>query len=267
MEYVTGEKTVQKWWMAGVGLVVASWLLLVLVQADTGDWLPPEISFSQYGVGGHGWIFSLYLICLSVGPLCLDRAVPTGRVTRVLLVAGALGCLVMAVVRTDPGGLQQSTTAKVHMVASVIGLVAVPIGTAVAALRSGRTARILPWTFVAISTVSLVLLLISATGVDTLGVGANTSWAYWQTSAVLADTVLTVLMLVTTRRAIDGSGHRASADGVPPDAGVTAAPVGHLALAATSAAPDRRAGEPAIDSVPVHRRVTPTTGPTEGGKP
>lgn len=267
MEYVTGEKAVQKWWMAGVGLVVASWLLLVLVQAVTGDWLPPEISLSQYGVGAHGWIFSLYLICLSVGPLCLDRAVPTGRVTRVLLIAGALGCLVMAVVRTDPGGLQQSTTAKVHMVASVIGLVAVPIGTAVAALRSGRTARILPWTFVAISTVSLVLLLISATGVDTVGVGANTSWAYWQTSAVLADTVLTVLMLVTTRRAIDGSGRRAAADGVPPDAGLTAAPVGHLALAATSAAPDRPAGEPAIDSVPVHRRVTPTTGPTEGGKP
>ena len=220
MGYVNAARTVQKWWVAGVGLVVASWVLLVLVQAVTGDWLPPEISVSQYGVGGHGWILSLYLICLSVGPLCLDRAVPTGRVTTGLLIAGTLGCLVMAVVRTDPGGLQQSATAKVHMVASVIGLAGVPIGTAVAALRTGRTARVLPWTFVMISAVSLVLLLISATGVDTLGVGANTSWAYWQTSAVLADTVLTVLMVVTTRRTIREFGRGASAAQRPADAPV-----------------------------------------------
>ncbi|MGI8591520.1 MAG: DUF998 domain-containing protein [Nakamurella sp.] len=261
------DKSVQNWWLAGLALVVASWVLLVLAQAVTGDWLPPEISFSQYGVGTNGWIFSLYLICQSVGPMCLDRAVPTGRVTRVLLVAGTLGSLVMAVVRTDPGGLQHSASAKVHMVASVVGLVGVPIGTTVAALRSGRTPRFLPWTFVMISAASLVLLVISATGVDTLGVGATTSWAYWQTCAVLADTVLTVLMLQTTRRTIRQSGHGWSAEGGPRIHRCDSNPPEHLALAATSAPPDDAPGEPAVDGVAARRGFTPTTAPTEQGKP
>lgn len=209
----------------GVGVIVLGWLLFVLMQWVSGDWLPPKISFSQYGVGPHGWLFSLYLVAFSAGPVLLDRARPTGRLTTVLLVIGFLGCLLMALVATDPGGLQQSGRAKVHMVGSVFGLSMVPIGCCLSLLRGRRAPRWVPFGLVGISAVSLVLLLLSAVGVDTLGVGSAESWTYWQMVAAIADMIM-LLALVAWSRPAPGDTNHTTRIGrtAQPTSGVTSPP-------------------------------------------
>lgn len=178
------------WYRLGTGLIILSWILFFVMQAVSGDWLPPDISFSQYGIGPHGWILSVYLISMAAGALCLDRGLPTRRITTIVLLIGAAGALVMALVRTDPGGLQESVQAKVHMVGSVIGNSLIPIGCCLLLVYSRRLPRWVPIGLVSIAGVCLVLLLISATGVDTLGVGAATSWVYWQTAACVMEMIL-----------------------------------------------------------------------------
>lgn len=196
------------WFRIGATSALLSCLLLIAVQIVAGDWLPPEISFSQYGVGPHGWIFSLYLLSFAFAPLCLDRAHPTVRTVTVLLVVGMVGCAVMALVSTDPGGLQQSMRAKVHMAGSVVGLSLAPLGMAGSMWIARRVPRPLTAAVVGFSALSLILLLVSAVGVDTLNVGSPTSWAIWQTFAALADVALLVLMTVT---GAPGAESRASA--------------------------------------------------------
>ncbi|WP_029135911.1 DUF998 domain-containing protein [Nakamurella lactea] len=209
----------------GTGVIAVGWLLFILMQWVSGDWLPPAISFSQYGVGPHGWLFSLYLLAFSIGPLLLDRANPTGRLTTTLLVIGFLGCLVMALVATDPGGLQQSPRAKVHMVGSVFGLSLVPIGCCLSLVRGRRVSRWLPLGLIGVSAVSLILLIVSATGVDTLGVGAAESWTYSQTGAAVVD-MLMLVALVAGSRPLPGESDHTDGSGRPDRArsGVTAPP-------------------------------------------
>ncbi len=203
--------TAVRWFRAGVAIDMLSWLLLVAMQAAKGDWLPPQISVSQYGVGSYGWIFSLFCLAVGATTLCMDRALPTGRLVRVLLVLGALGCLVMAAVHTDPGGLQQSPRAKIHMIASVVAFTAMPIGICLGVLRGRRLNRLIPWSLTVFSAVCLVLLVMSAFGIDTLGVGSNESWAIWQTGAVLAELVLIVVQIVASRPRCGESAHIGSA--------------------------------------------------------
>lgn len=191
----------------GVVLIAVGWVLLVLMQWVSGDWLPPDISFSQYGVGPHGWLFSLYLLALSIGPLLMDRARPTGRLTTILLIIGFLGCLVMALVSTDPGGLQQTPRAKVHMIGSIFGLSLGPIGSALSLLRGRRVPRWLPLGLVGLSALSLILLIISAAGVNTLGVGATRSWAYCQTVAAIADMLMLLVLAAGSRPREGESNH------------------------------------------------------------
>lgn len=187
------------WFRIGAVAALASCLLLITVQIVSGDWLPPAISFSQYGVGPHGWLFSFYLLCFAFAPVCLDRARPTARTIAVMLLIGLAGCTLMALVSTDPGGLQHSMRAKVHMVGSVVGLSMTPLGMAGSMWIARRLPRPLIAAVIGFSTLSLILLLVSAVGVDTLGVGSVTSWAIWQTCAAVADVVLLILMTVSGR--------------------------------------------------------------------
>lgn len=191
--------TAARWYRLGLAALTLTLVAFVLMQALKGDWMPPEISFSQYGVGPSWWAFSLFSVGVGATALCLDRAMPTHRAITWMLLVGAAGCLLMAIVHTDPGGLQQSTRAKVHMAGSVLGLVLVPLGGLGASLLSGRVRRWLPITLTLVSAVCLVLLLVSATGVDTLGVGTERSWALWQTGAVLADLGGMVLLGLVAR--------------------------------------------------------------------
>ncbi|NNG34347.1 DUF998 domain-containing protein [Nakamurella aerolata] len=219
--------TAARWYRLGLAALLLTLLMAVLMQALKGDWMPPEISFSQYGVGPSWWAFSLFSLGVAATPLCFDRAMPTHRAITWMLLIGAAGCLLMAIVHTDAGGLQQSTRAKVHMVGSVVGLVMVPLGAFGASVLSGRIHRWVPICLTLISAACLVLLLVSAAGVDTLGVGTQRSWALWQTGAVLADVAGMLLLAVLARprrQPPPGGGdprHPARTSGRP---GVTAGP-------------------------------------------
>src|SRR6476619_6622913 len=66
------------WLIAGRGCAAAGWVLWIAVQVVADDPFPPEISLSQYGLGGAGWLFSLWVVVLATGPLLLLRFLPVG---------------------------------------------------------------------------------------------------------------------------------------------------------------------------------------------
>ena len=188
------------WWIAGTTAVALTWALCVAVQAVAGDALPPDISVSQYGVGPHGWLFSLWVLVIAAGPCLLYRFRPVrGYGAGWWLLVGLIGTAVMAIVRTDPGGLQESVHAKIHMAGAVLALAGLPIGILLAVAAAARPWRWCATGLVAISAVSLELLLVSAAGVDTTGAGAATSWSLWQSIALAADMLLPVVQVFAAR--------------------------------------------------------------------
>ena len=179
------------WRTTGRVSALAALVLCVLIQALNHDYFPPDISVSQYGVGRNGWVFTAWAAITSLAILSLYRAGPErSRVFGCVLVVGSIGLLVMGVVRTDAGGLQQSWHAKVHMVGSVVGLVALPIGMAMALRWARPWWQRVAWALVVVSSLALVLVLISAAGVATPGLDAPHSWALWQSVAVTVDMLL-----------------------------------------------------------------------------
>jgi hypothetical protein len=188
------------WWVAGTISVILAWILCCVVQAVAGDALPPDISVSQYGVGPHGWVFSVWMLTVAAGPAVLYAYRPVrGWGARWWIGVGVLGTAVMATVRTDPGGLQESVNAKIHMIGAVLALAGLPIGILCALMVAARAWRRGAMVLVAISASSLELLLISAAGVDTTGAGAVTSWSLWQSVALAADMLLLVALAFGTR--------------------------------------------------------------------
>jgi hypothetical protein len=184
------------WWVAGTWVAAAAWALSVIVQAVAHDPLPPRISVSQYGVGPHGWLFSMWLAAIAAAPWCLYLFRPArGFGARWWLAIGVVGCAVMAIVRTDAGGLQRSAQAKVHMAGSVLALAGLPIGILLTLLAAAAVWRRLASTLVGLSAAALVLLLIAAAGWDTTGAGPATSWAFWQAIALIADMLLLVVQV------------------------------------------------------------------------
>src|SRR3954471_18753195 len=91
------------WLIAGRGCAAAGWILWLIVQTVARDPFPPEISLSQYGLGGAGWLFHVWAIVLATTPLLLLRYRPVPGAARWLLAIGYAGTLVMAIVRTDEG--------------------------------------------------------------------------------------------------------------------------------------------------------------------
>jgi hypothetical protein len=184
------------WWITGTVVTAFAWILFVVVQAVAGDPLPPDISVSQYGVGPHGWLFSIWMLTVAAGPCLLFRYRPTRQFgAGWWLLVGLLGSALMATVRTDPGGLQLSVNAKIHMAGSVLALVGLPLGIMFSLLAAARPWRRLSVALVAVSAVSLELLLFSAAGADTTGAGAATSWALWQSVALAVDLLLLVVQV------------------------------------------------------------------------
>ena len=173
------------WRIIGTVAAALSWLLFFAVQIVSGDFLPPAISVSQYGVGPHGWIFSCWMVAnaIAIGSLYLSL----GRretLTTTAFVVGVVGTMTMALVRTDPDGLQQSWGAKVHMIGAVLELAGMPIGMWLAmrtvSTRWGATGL----AFVVGQATALALLLVAATGVPTAWTTAPKSWAFWQAVAI-----------------------------------------------------------------------------------
>lgn len=169
----------------------ASLVLCVLVQWVNHDFLPPDISISQYGLGPHGWVFTVWVAMVALAVLTL-QAGGTVRHHRVgnWLAAGSVGLLVMGVVRTDGDGLQQSLHARVHMIGSIVALIALPLGMALVMSHASPRWRTGSWILVGLSSLCLILVLISAAGVATPGLDAQRSWSLWQSVAVTSDMVL-----------------------------------------------------------------------------
>lgn len=187
-------RTTDGWSAVGRVSTVAALVLCVLLQAINHDFFPPAISVSQYGVGPNGWVFTCWTTVTALAVIALHKAGTThGRGVGYWLAIGSVGLLVMGVVRTDAGGMQQSWHSKVHVAGSILALVALPIGMAMAMHRTRLWWRRTIWSLVLVSGAALVLVLISAAGVTTFGLDAARSWALWQAIAVTVD----MLMLAT----------------------------------------------------------------------
>jgi hypothetical protein len=169
-----------------------SLVLCVLVQWVNQDFFPPDVSVSQYGVGPRGWVFTVWVATMALAVLTLQAGgtVHEHHFGRWWLVAGSLALVVMGVVRTDADGLQQSLHARVHMVASIVALLTLPLGIALAMTHAKPRWRRFAGVMVGLSTACLVLVLVSAGGVATPGLDSQHSWALWQSVAVTLDMLL-----------------------------------------------------------------------------
>ena len=182
--------------IAVVALVI-SWLAGIVVQITDHDLLPPTISFSQYGVGGWGWLLTVFAAATAVAGVACWRALQVrNRLAAAGMYAGAAGIVVMGIVRTDAGGAQHSWHAKVHLVAAVIGMVAMPLALWWSTRRLGRGFWWTASALILVSAIALVLLLLAAAGVDSAGLGPTRSWAFWQAVAVVVDEVLITSLVV-----------------------------------------------------------------------
>jgi len=206
-EAVAFRSTATAWLRAGELWVVASILLLLAMQVVSGVWFPPPISISQYGIGGWGWLFSLWAISLAAIPSCLLRATEVAGRRRyvlgsVLIYTGSVGAMVMAVVRTQAGGAQVTWNAKVHMLGSIVASVLIPFGILAVVWTLGRGWRAVVAIELALLAVALVLLLMAAGGLDTAGLGRERSWAFWQMVAVLVSEVMFATFALAARRVV-----------------------------------------------------------------
>jgi hypothetical protein len=176
---------------------VASLILCVLIQYVNHDFFPPDVSISQYGVGPRGWVFTAWTAVVALAALTL-RAGGSMHEHHVghWLAAGSVGLVVMGIVRTDASGLQQSIHAKVHMGASIVALVALPIGMTLAMDHARIWLRRCSWALLLVGSISLVMVLVSAAGVATPGLDSQHSWALWQSVAVSADMLLLAALAV-----------------------------------------------------------------------
>jgi len=188
-------------WCAAFG-----WVLWIAVQVVAADPFPPEISLSQYGLGAQGWLFSVWVILLATSPLLLYRARPVPGPAKWLLAAGYLGVWTMALVRTDEGFQAMSTHAKVHMYGAVLAMVFLPLGILSVLRYATRLRRLAAGLGIAAGVVG-VLVLLSAVGIDTAGLGAPKSWALWQGTMLIIEMALVTHYAVVVPSIDPGSVH------------------------------------------------------------
>lgn len=192
----------------GVAATASGWLFFLLCQVVSGDYLPPAVSMSQYGLGPWGFLFTLWMLSLAVAAGALYGAGP-GRNRWVGAVFGVsiAGLVVTALVRTDSDGAQHSWHAHLHLVGSVLALAALPLGIVVVTRWFARPGKVITVVLVVVVELSLVLLLLAAAGIDTAGGGAVAAWAFWQSVAVGCEMVLLLVWaaLVSRGRRVAGS--------------------------------------------------------------
>ena len=191
------------WQRTGEWFALSGLVLVLLMQAIAGQWFPPPVSVSQYGVGPYGWVFSLAVLSLALAPTLLVRALPDpSRLSRALLWTGLAGCVVMAVIRTDPDGAQQSWNARVHMVGSIVTLTFLPLGMVAALWRLGGRWRWWAVGQTAVFAATMTLLVLAAYGHDTAGLGSHRSWALWQAVGLTVCIVLIATLTLGVRAAL-----------------------------------------------------------------
>lgn len=186
--------------IAGRGCTALGWLLWVALQVLADDPFPPEISVSQYGLGPTGWVFTVWAAALGAAPLLLLAGAAAPGPTRPVLWVGFAGAALMAVVRTDEGGGAMSGHAQAHMAGAVVALVFLPLGIVLALRGAPPAARRLALALTALAAVLGVLVIMSATGLDTAGLGAGGSWALWQGALVVVEMILVTVLAVVADR-------------------------------------------------------------------
>ncbi len=186
--------------IAGRAGTALGWLLWVALQVLADDPFPPEISVSQYGLGPTGWVFTVWAAALGAAPLLLLAGAAAPGPTRPVLWVGFAGAALMAVVRTDEGGGAMSGHAQAHMAGAVVALVFLPLGIVLALRGAPSAARRLALALTALAAVLGVLVIMSATGLDTAGLGAGGSWALWQGALVVVEMILVTVLAVVADR-------------------------------------------------------------------
>ena len=186
--------------IAGRACTALGWLLWVALQVLADDPFPPEISVSQYGLGPTGWVFTVWAAALGAAPLLLLAGAAAPGPTRPVLWVGFAGAALMAVVRTDEGGGAMSGHAQAHMAGAVVALVFLPLGIVLALRGAPSAARRLALALTALAAVLGVLVIMSATGLDTAGLGAGGSWALWQGALVVVEMILVTVLAVVADR-------------------------------------------------------------------
>ncbi|HOZ57498.1 MAG TPA: DUF998 domain-containing protein, partial [Nakamurella multipartita] len=119
---------------------------------------------------------------------------------RPVLWVGFAGAALMAVVRTDEGGGAMSGHAQAHMAGAVVALVFLPLGIVLALRGAPPAVRRLALALTALAAVLGVLVIMSATGLDTAGLGAGGSWALWQGALVVVEMILVTVLAVVADR-------------------------------------------------------------------
>jgi hypothetical protein len=181
-----------------VAVVWVGWLIMQLV---SGDWLTPEISMSQYGVGPSGWIFSAWSVVLGGTVVVMTLTTPgTTRAVRSIAWLGAVGAVVMAVVRTDAGGAQESLQAKVHAVGATVALVGLLVACVLCLDRARQPWRAASLVLGVVSLTAIALVGVAAFGVDLFGRDSHDAWALWQGVSVIVDLVLMLIWAVALGR-------------------------------------------------------------------
>ncbi|MDQ4037545.1 MAG: DUF998 domain-containing protein [Actinomycetota bacterium] len=185
---------------------------LVAMQAVSGDWFPPEVSISQYGVGEHDWMLTMTLLLMAgASTLLLWGAYRQGSASRWQVAlpwtVWILALVVMAWVPTNewPGPL--SLSGEVHQAAAVCGLFSAPIGAVLMVAPLGRQARTGPAArarIVVIGTAALSwfflgLLVLTNIDIDVTGLGYRRAWSLHQTIAVVLDIVMIFALIICQR--------------------------------------------------------------------
>ncbi|MGI8627862.1 MAG: DUF998 domain-containing protein [Geodermatophilaceae bacterium] len=192
--------------------MISGALSMVAMQAVSGDWFPPEVSISQYGVGEHDWMLTMTLLLLAgASSLLFWGAYRQGPARRWQVALPwtiwILALVVMAFVPTNewPGPL--SLTGQVHQAAAVCGLFTAPIGAVLMVAPLGRgagpgpaaRARIIVIASAALSWFFLGLLLLTNIDIDFTGLGYRRAWSLHQTIAVVLDLVMIFALIICQR--------------------------------------------------------------------
>lgn len=184
--------------LAAHTLVLIAILAGLVMQAQTGEWFPPENSLSQYANGPGRWAFVAALLALGMSTIAVAGLVPRPRrVERVLLAVAGAGFVLAALIPAPAVGDEAPISDAVHQAGAITGTFGLSIGGMLLAwhYRHSLPGRCL-LAAAAIGAVALLLLTLANFDIDLIGLGRRESWALHQ-SVSLTCMVLVVLLLPT----------------------------------------------------------------------
>ncbi len=187
------------WLAVGRASTLAALVLFIGLQQINHDYFPPKVSISQYGVGPNGWVFTSWSAVTVLASLAVYAANPNRtRAVGYWLSIGGAGLLLMGIIRTDADGLQHSWHAKVHMISSIVALIALPIGLGLGLRWARKWWRRGGMILLVVSDAALIMVGVSALGVATPGLDPQHSWALWQSVAATLDMALLAAFALAT---------------------------------------------------------------------